>query len=151
MRGSSKGLIVIGALIGVAQGVRFPQTNPPVRGDLVAPLAVKDVLRGACYDCHSNETQWPWYSNVAPLSWLVHHEVEEGRKRLNFSDWAEYASDPETASQKLAQISKFVASGDMAPWYYRMLRRCARLSAAQRDRVIRWVKQEASRQIPQAD
>jgi heme-binding protein len=148
MRRTSKALIIVGALAGVAQVVRFPHANPPVHGDLVAPPEVKDVLRRACYDCHSNQTRWPWYTNLAPVSWLVHHEVEEGRRRLNFSDWAEYASDPDTAAHKLTQISEFVASGDMAPWYYRMLRPSARLSAAQRDDVIRWIKQEAGRQRP---
>jgi hypothetical protein len=151
MRRSSKLLIAAGALVGVAQVVRFPHTNPPVHGDLVAPVAIKDLLRGACYDCHSNETQWPWYSNLAPASWLVHHEVEDGRQRLNFSDWAEYAADAETAVQKLTQISQLVASQDMAPWYYRLLRPRGRLSAAQREGVVGWAERAAGEQRRRSD
>src|SRR5947208_15753610 len=68
-------------------------TNPPVQPghDLLAtnppPAEVVSVLRGACYDCHSYETQWPWYSHVAPISWWLVGHVNDGRKRLNFSDW----------------------------------------------------------------
>jgi heme-binding protein len=125
-------------LLGVAQWVRFPRLNPPVEGALAAPMEVATVLRNACYDCHSNETEWPWYSAIAPLSWWVHHEVDGGRRRLNFSEWAAYASDPDTASQKLDEIAKLVASGDMAPWHYRIVHPGARLSAPQRDLLIHW-------------
>ena len=136
--------IVAAVLIGVAQFVRFTATNPPVHSDLDAPAAVKGVLHQACYDCHSNQTKWPWYSDIAPASWVVHHEVTEGRRRLNFSDWAEYESDPDSAIQKLDEIAKFVATGDMAPWYYRLFHTEARLSASQRELVIRWIEQHTT-------
>jgi hypothetical protein len=146
MRRLSRAGIVAGALIGVAQCVRLPASNPPVHGDLVAPAEVKSLLRHACYDCHSNETEWPWYSTIAPASWLVRHDVNEGRRRLNFSDWADYESDPETAAQKLRQVATSLTSGDMAPTYYQLLHADARLTAPQRDIVIRWCEQEAVRQ-----
>jgi hypothetical protein len=150
MRRLSKAGIVIGALIGLVQCVRFPATNPPVHSDLVAPLEVKSLLRRACYDCHSNETEWPWYSAIAPASWMFHHEVNVGRQRLNLSDWTEYESDPETAAQKLGEIATLVASGDMAPWYYRLLHAGARLSSSQRDLVIGWAKEEAAKHAADA-
>jgi hypothetical protein len=136
--------IVMGALLGVAQFVRPSATNPPVQSDLVAPAEVKSALRHACYDCHSNETEWPWYSAVAPASWMIRHDVSEGRRRLNFSEWADYASDPETAAQKLRRIATSVASGDMSPRYYRLLHADARLTAAQRETLIRWAEQAAA-------
>jgi len=151
MRRASGTLIVAGVLLGGAQCVRFARTNPPVQGDLAAPAEVQRILRNACYDCHSNQTIWPWYSVVAPASWLVHHEVDGGRRRLNFSDWADYASDPDTAAQKLSEIAKFVANGDMGPWYYRLLHPKARLTAAQRDLVIAWVNRELANRSPQTD
>ena len=138
----AKFLLPIATAAVAMQSVRYPRANPPVEHDLVAPPEVKAALRGACYDCHSDETAWPWYTAVAPASWIIHHDVEEGRRRLNFSSWGDYADDPGTLSQKLDEIAKAVAAGDMAPWYYRMLHPAARLSEPQRDTLLRWVKQE---------
>lgn len=132
-------------LLIAAQCVRVSRINPPVGSDLVAPAEVHNVLRAACYDCHSNETRWPWYSTVAPVSWWVLRHVNEGRRRLNFSDWDAYASDPDTVAQKLGEIATFVRNGEMAPWYYRALYPLARLSAEQRDLVVRWTDDEARR------
>ena len=64
--------------------------NPPVTGDITAPPDVAVVLRQSCYDCHSNETRWPWYSSVAPIAWVIAHGVERGRQELNFSEWTAY-------------------------------------------------------------
>ena len=136
------GFVIAAVFIG-AQGARSVPTNPPIDRDLSVPPQVKAILRRACYDCHSNETQWPWYSRIAPLSWLIRREVNRGRARLNFSEWSEYASDPGTASEKLEKIAQAVTRGDMAPWYYQVLHPCARLTMAQRDTLHAWVTQEA--------
>ncbi len=144
MRRSFTAAAVVGAMIGVAQCVRPSATNPPVHSDLVAPPAVTNVLRRACYDCHSNETRWPWYSAIAPVSWVIRRDVNEGRRRLNFSDWADYESDPETAAQKLGQIARSVSNGDMAPQYFLMLHPDARLTNTERDLLVRWAKQASA-------
>jgi heme-binding protein len=134
------------AVVLVASQLRaVERTNPPVRGDLAAEPAVHELLRRACYDCHSNETRWPWYSAVAPMSWLIAHDVEEGRRRLDFSEWSEYASDPETAAQKLRQVAESVTGGDMAPRYYRVLHSGARLTAEERSLIARWATEEIRR------
>jgi hypothetical protein len=127
------------------QFIPVDRRNFPVKADLVAPLSVKMALRTACYDCHSDRTRWPWYSAIAPVSWLVAHEVNEGRRRLNFSDWDAYAADPGTVSQKLDEIADFVTSGKMAPWYYLMLHPGARLSTAQRETVAGWARSQSTR------
>lgn len=75
-------------LLVAIQFVPVDRENPPVVADFEGPAEVESLLRRACYDCHSNETVWPWYSYVAPFSLLVAHDVEEGREELNFSDWA---------------------------------------------------------------
>ena len=131
--------------LAAAQLVRPDHTNPASHGELVAPSTTSEILRRACYDCHSNETRWPWYASVAPASWLVQHDVDEGRRRLNFSSWQDYASDPETAAHKLEQIAKTVERGDMAPWYYRLLHPSARLGEEDRARLARWAADEARR------
>src|SRR5262245_24374433 len=79
-------LVVITAMV-AAQFVPATLTNPPVQGSLQAPLPISVTLRRACYDCHSNETRWPWYSRVAPVSWLVVRDVNLGREEINFSEW----------------------------------------------------------------
>src|SRR5450759_484008 len=78
--------------LGAIQLIPVDRTNPPVQKEMPAPPDVQAILRRSCYDCHSNETVWLWYSKVAPISWLVSRDVRQGRRELNFSDW--------TASEK---------------------------------------------------
>ena len=73
-------------IIGI-QLIPVKRTNPAVVYDFDGPSKVKAILQRSCYDCHSNETEWPWYSHVAPISWMVAHHVEDGREHLNFSEW----------------------------------------------------------------
>ncbi|HJU29581.1 MAG TPA: heme-binding domain-containing protein, partial [Candidatus Binataceae bacterium] len=130
------------AVFGLMQLVRYPRTNPPIRGDLEAPAAVKATLRRACYGCHSNETRWPWYSAIAPASWLAHYDVTEARRRLNFSEWADYAYDPGTRAHKLEEMAELISSREMPPWYYCMMHPEARLDRAQRESMLRWIARE---------
>ncbi len=74
-------------LLIAAQFVPVERTNPPVVSETPMPPAVKEILKRSCFDCHSNETRWPWYGYVAPVSWLVVKDVTEGREHLNFSEW----------------------------------------------------------------
>lgn len=137
--------IVMAAILTAIQFVPAERLNSTGPDGLPAPQPVKAILRGACYDCHSNQTRWPWYSTVAPASWLAAYEVNEGRRRLNFSAWSDYASDPGTESQKLDEIVRLVTSGAMAPWYYRALHRDARLSGEQRNLIVGWAREQARR------
>ncbi|SRR5579871_4277034 len=130
-------------LIVALQLMPVHRSNPPATADLSAPPEISSMLRDACYDCHSNHTRWPWYSAIAPVSWIVYRDVAEGRRRLNFSDWDAYASDPGTARRKLTQIADLVIAGKMAPWYYRALHPRARLDPAQRRIIARWAATQA--------
>ena len=132
-------LAAIALALGAAQAVRFEESNPPVEGDVHPPPDVETGLRSACYDCHSNETRWPWYSSLAPISWLVYRDVSEGRRRLNFSRWSDYLADPGTRTEKLEQIRKLVVLGDMPPWYYSAVHPSSRWTDLQRDEVLHWV------------
>jgi hypothetical protein len=126
------------AALALAQGIRTPQTNPPVTADLVAPSDVKSALRRSCYDCHSNETRWPWYGRVAPISWLLSRDVKEGRKALNFSSWGELAAT-ERAMQ-LDEIAETVAACEMPLWYYLPMHPDARLSPSDEARIVGWAR-----------
>ena len=116
------GALVLG--LGGIQLVPVDLTNPPVQKVLPAPSDVQAILKRACYDCHSNETVWPWYGKVAPASWLVARDVREGRRELNFSAWT--ASDK--ALRRLAKTPKEIAKGKMPPWFYLAIHRDAALS-----------------------
>jgi len=136
-----KGMLVSLAVVFVMiQLIPVSRLNPPETGPLDAPGATLGLLKRACYDCHSNETRWHWYSYIAPASWLVSRHVSEARRRLNFSDWEAYASDPDTAAHKLAEIAAQVANQKMAPWYYRAIHREARLNFVERATLIRWAR-----------
>ena len=116
------GIGVLVAAVIVAQFIRPERTNPPADPsasfDAVAkpPREVAAVIGRACRDCHSNQTVWPWYSRIAPVSWLVARDVKEGRAKLNFSQWNIYS--PEMTRIKLGEICKEVKSGGMPPLYY---------------------------------
>lgn len=83
---------------------------------------------GACYDCHSNETRWPWYSYIAPFSWLIQNDVEEGRDELNFSTW-----DDDGDSDDLYET---IIEGTMPPTRYRFLHPAARLTDAEVEQLV---------------
>src|SRR5690242_8962779 len=83
----SRTLLVIVILVIVIQVIPVTRDNPPGETEVPAPDSVRVVLRRACYDCHSNETVWPWYSRIAPVSWLLARDVHQGRRELNFSTW----------------------------------------------------------------
>lgn len=108
----------------------WSKPNPPVVQDAPWPDAESAQLaRDACYDCHSNETVWPVYSYVAPMSWLVRRDVEEGRDELNFSEWGDAAGELDDAVETLIE-------GEMPPSQYTVLHPAARLSDAEVDRLV---------------
>ena len=131
-----------------------PRMNPPVAPghDLMAtnppPPEIAALLHNACYDCHSDETRWPWYSHIAPVSWLVADDVMRGRERLNFSDWPR--AWPERAAKRLERISEEVDYKDMPPAKYTLLHPEARLTTGQRQQLIHWADQEAAQLKPAA-
>ncbi len=97
--------LVLIAIAVIAAGFLLIQVAPYGRAHDNPPVAAepnwdspqtRELAQRACFDCHSNETVWPWYSNVAPVSWLVQHDVDEGRQRLNFSEWGRGGEGEET-------------------------------------------------------
>jgi hypothetical protein len=114
------------------QFVRPPRTNPSTNPDrtldahvLVTPEA-RAIIDRACRDCHSNDTRWPWYSNVAPVSWFVVDHVNHGRRHFNYSDWAQYA--PEDAERILMNTCAFARKETMPMPSYLVMHDEARLS-----------------------
>jgi Haem-binding domain len=128
------------AVFAIAQAFRIDKTNPPVQQNMAAPPEITAMLRRACYDCHSNETVWPWYSNIAPVSWMLARDVREGRRELNFSTWNVY--DAKRRAKKLKETAKEVVEGKMPPWFYVALHRHAALSPAEVERLRAWAAEE---------
>ncbi|MCU1278782.1 MAG: heme-binding protein [bacterium] len=136
MKRSFKILLALAVLIALLQLGQCHRTNPPVTGDIGAPAEVAAVLRRSCYDCHSNETRWPWYAHVAPMSWLLHRDVDEGRRHLNFSEWDKVPVDKR--DKRKNAFGREVKSGDMPPWFYLPLHPAAKLSDADKALVEKW-------------
>jgi hypothetical protein len=129
-----KVLGAIGAAIVVfllIQLIPVKRTNPPVLSepnwDSPETRALAQV---ACFDCHSNETKWPWFTKIAPGSWLVYRDVTSGRERLNFSEWG--VGRP----RELGELSEAINGGSMPPWYYTLMHPNAKLSASEKQALI---------------
>jgi hypothetical protein len=133
----------------IAQFVPVQRVNPPAVGDVSATSEIETTLRRACYDCHSNETHWPWYSRIAPVSWLVARDVEQGRKQLNFSEWDSYL--PVTRRRKLHWMDRALREGAMPPWEYRLMHPAARLTQEDRAVLERWIDMQISTALRESE
>lgn len=125
-------VLVVG--LGAIQLVPYGRdhTSPPVTGGPQWDGPETEALAaGACFDCHSNETVWPWYASVAPASWLVYRDVTEGRDHLNFSEWPAVGG-----GALMAQAARMVSDGEMPPLQYRLVHSAARLSDTQKQQLI---------------
>lgn len=128
-----------GLIVGLAVAIQFvpvDRSNPPVRTVVDAPPAVDSVIRRACWDCHSNETEWPWYAYVAPVSWYVADDVHEARSDMNFTDWP--AGDPDEVQDLIEEIGEQIEADAMPPNEYRWMHPEARLTEGERQRLIDW-------------
>lgn len=133
-------LLSVGAAFVVMQMIPAPLTNPPSKAELAAPPEVQATLERSCFHCHSNQTQWPWYSHIAPISWLTVHDVELGRKEINFSEWDAYY--PATRRRKLQWLQRALKEEVMPPWSYRVMHPGSRLSDNDRRALRQWIETE---------
>jgi hypothetical protein len=105
-------------------------TNPPpVKEPAWNSPETRALIRRACFDCHSNETTWPWYSNVAPVSWLLQRDVNGGRSHLNFTEW-------DRPQQHAKDVLTEVKQGDMPPWFYLPMHPNAKLTDAEKQALM---------------
>ncbi len=108
-------------------------TNPPVRQEPAWDRpTTRELAARACYDCHSNQTVWPWYSQIAPVSWLIQNDVDRGRQRLNFSEW----NRPQRGA-RAGSVDRRIQRGSMPPWYYLLMHSQASLSDAEKQTLVR--------------
>ena len=119
-------------------------SNPPVTAEPAwdSPRT-RALAQQACFDCHSNQTRWLWYTNVAPFSWLIQSDVQSGRASLNFSEW----NRPQDGAGDVAEM---ISSGEMPPWYYTLIHWGAGLSPAEKAALIRGMQATFAASPPRA-
>lgn len=141
------GLVVLFIIIQFVPVVKKPEVSEDHSRDIhqveVIQSDVSNLLKEACYDCHSNETRFPWYANVAPVSWWLYGHIEEGRQHLNFSEWTSY--DYQRMDHKLEDIEDAVEKGYMPLSSYTWMHRAARMDAQQVSELASWAKSYRSR------
>jgi cytochrome c551/c552 len=142
-------LITVLIILIAIQFVPVTFTNPPVTNEPNWDLPETRVLVArACFNCHSNETDLPWYSTIAPASWLIYRDISVGREEMNFSEWKLKGKRVDHLVQK---IEKLVKTGDMPPWYYLPLHPEAKLSADEKEQIIKGLQQTVSNSVTEAD
>ena len=141
--------IALAAVFVVLQFIRPARTNPPVDESRMIQAhthvtpEVAAILDRSCNDCHSNQTRWPWYSNVAPVSWFVVDHVNVGRKEMNFSDWAQY--DARQQAGLLKEMCHEAQIGAMPLNSYLRLHHDAKLSTEDVKTLCDWASAESQR------
>ncbi len=133
MRFIARAALVAIGLFGVIQLVpygRDHQSPAVIAEPIWKGLQTRELFFRACVDCHSNETSWPWYASVAPVSWLVQHDVDEGRSHFNVSRWGQ-------GKQHADEAAGMIRNGEMPPWFYLPVHPEARLTEAERQAFIR--------------
>jgi heme-binding protein len=125
--------VILVVLAGAIQAVPYGHTraNPPVRLEPAwdSP-GTRDLVVRACFDCHSNQTVWPWYSGIAPVSWLVQQDVHQGRRKLNFSEW-------DRRQTEAHESARAVSTGEMPPRLYAWPGTASSLSPEERAALVR--------------
>lgn len=137
-------LKILVALLVIIQFFGIDKTTTPVNEskDFVSvtnpPVKVATIIKTSCYDCHSNQTNYPWYTNIAPVSWWIGHHIEEGREHLDFSNWGDYSK--KKADHKLEEFYEEVEEGEMPLTSYTSVHGEAKLSEEDKALLIAWVK-----------
>lgn len=142
-------LLGVGVVLVGIQVVPIDRANRPATGEIAAPEEVQSVLERSCYNCHSNETEWPWYGYVAPASWLVARHVSEGREHVNFSEWNQLSLDDRSGA--LEEIAEEVDERKMPIRSYLLLHPEARLTDAERWLLIDWATARSNKLTPPVD
>ena len=138
-------ILVVAAFI-VIQFFRIDKANPPViraetlEASTAVPPDISLILGRSCNDCHTNQTIYPWYSNIQPISWLLKNDIDDGRQKLNFSVWNTYT--PQRRSKKLEQICDRLEANEMPLPSYLWIHRNSILSESDRIALCDWAKQE---------
>ena len=143
-----RAFVALGVVFALIQLIPYGRdhANPPVTQEVRWDSArTRELALGACYDCHSSLTVWPWYTNVAPASWLIYGDVQDGRETLDFSEW----DRPQEA--ETSDIVEVVRDGSMPPFQYKPLHPAARLTTTERDELAQGLERTLTADPPVAE
>jgi hypothetical protein len=144
MKLAKKILIATVIILVAIQFIRPDRTSnnqpsvPGISKVAVFPDNVRVIIQNACYDCHSNNTVYPWYSNIQPVGWLLAGHIKDGRDNLNFSEFGEYS--PKKQLSKLDEIANVIRDDIMPLPSYKMMHKSARLSTGEKTLLINWAQ-----------
>ncbi len=138
------GLFVIFALIQLIPYGRN-HTNPQVVNEFKwNNVETQNLAQRACFDCHSNQTVWPWYTSIAPVSWLTQRDVDEGRRALNFDDWGGSPRSQRFLSSGGGELTNVILRDRMPPFYYTIIHPSAILNMVEKDQLIQGLNNSLS-------
>jgi hypothetical protein len=130
------GVLIIIQFIKPAKNQSSAVTPDDIFANFQAPDSTKQLIQTACYDCHSNNTIYPWYAEIQPVAWWLADHVNEGKSELNFSEFASYK--PKKADHKLEEVIEMIQEGEMPLKSYTLIHGDAKLSEAQKTGIITW-------------
>ena len=133
-------ILTIVAVLFIINLIPVNLSNPPITSDIKTPDNVKMILRESCYDCHSNETTWYWYTNYAPISWLIAHDVNEGREYLNYSTWDKYSTNEK--KELMYESIEEIQEGEMPMKIYELIHPNSKISEEELNILTTWIKNE---------
>ncbi len=133
-----KTIWIVGIFLILIQLIPVERSNPPVTGEISSRPEVKSIMERSCYDCHSNQTNWPWYAHIAPVSFFVVHDVEDGREHLNFSEWQSYPAEKQ--KNLVMELLEEVEKGEMPLFMYTIMHSNANLSEGELDTLRKWAE-----------
>ncbi len=137
-------IIIVIVIIALIQVIRINTVTPEINPEkdflsvTQAPPEIANILTTSCYDCHSYQTKYPWYSQIAPVSWLLGNHINKGRKHLNFSTWADYTADKQISKKE--KIVEEIEESGMPLKSYTIIHSDAKLTDASRQVLIDWFK-----------
>lgn len=140
-------LFVVVVILIVMQFISQPKNENPeiLATDITKVTDVSEnvlmLMQKACYDCHSNNTNYPWYNNIQPVAWWLNSHVVEGKQHLNFSDFGSY--ETQKAKKKLSEIAKVLEEDEMPLFSYTLIHRDAKLDEIQKKMIVVWAKNTA--------
>ena len=135
------GILLLILLI-VIQFFTIDKTTKPTDGskDIIALTSanpeISTILKTSCYDCHSNQPVYPWYTNIAPLSWWIKHHIKEGSQNLNFSEWGTYSK--KRKNHKLDECAEMLIENEMPLTSYAIIHKEAKLNDNQKNLLLNW-------------
>lgn len=131
-------LLVLIQFVRPARNEGQADTPQDITHSVQVPANVQTILKASCYDCHSNHTVYPWYTNIQPVGWWLSSHVNDGKRHLNFSEFGQY--DQKRMAHKLEETAEEVEEGHMPMPAYTLIHTDTKLSKEQVDELVSWAK-----------